>query len=69
MEYRIKDYINELNKYGVVSSLNLDTDEKLISKLTYNSKDVSANSLFVCKGLILKVSIYLKPLRMELVFM
>ena len=51
-EYKLKEYIDELNKENLIVKQNIPEEilDKNISFVTYNSKDVEQNSLFVCKG-------------------
>lgn len=59
--YKIKDYIDLLIKHNLLKNYNADAEllEHEIEKVTYNSKDVNQNTLFVCKGLKYKAE-YLK---------
>ncbi len=52
MKYSVEDYINELFKFGLIDELKSvqDINKKIVSMLTYNSKDVMKDTMFVCKG-------------------
>ena len=56
-EYRLSEYIDILNKSGQI--LKLYGCDKILNKkieyMTYNSKDVEDNSIFICKGDYFKV--------------
>ena len=51
--YKIKDYIDLLIKHDLLKNYVADENllEQEIEKVSYNSKDVTKNTLFVCKGL------------------
>lgn len=51
-EYKLKEYIKVLNDNHQINELYKcdNIKEKNISYMTYNSKDVENNTLFVCKG-------------------
>ena len=54
--YDLTRYLHELNKLNLIETADLfDQTDKLISGVTYNSKDVQKNSLFICKGANFKV--------------
>ena len=49
--YTQQDYLNTLTKAGLVIDSNLyGHDSDAIQGLTYNSKEATAGTLFVCKG-------------------
>ncbi len=45
----LKEYLQLLNDNKLVVNYNID-ENKLVENISYNSKDVSKNTLFVCKG-------------------
>lgn len=58
--YHLDYYAEKLNQLNLLASKNLFAEENtLISGVTFNSKDVEKNNLFICKGLNFKVD-YLK---------
>ena len=59
--YKIKDYVDLLIKHDLLKNYVADENllEQGIEKVSYNSKDVNKNTLFVCKGLKYKTE-YLK---------
>ena len=50
---QIKNYIDILNQDGLITKTNISDDmmHTEIKKVSYNSKDVASNTLFICKGL------------------
>ena len=52
-KYKLKDYIEKLQEHNLLIEYNANSDvlNTLIDKVSYNSKEVSKNTLFVCKGL------------------
>lgn len=51
MKNNLETYLNELQKVGLVKEFNLfNSAECQIQQLTYNSKEVTNNTLFICKG-------------------
>ncbi len=60
-EYKLKEYIDGLNKKNQITKIyNCENMlDKKIEYMTYNSKDVEDNSIFICKGDSFKVD-YLK---------
>lgn len=58
--YDLTRYVQELTKLNLIEATDLfDQSDKLIAGVTYNSKDVQKNSLFICKGANFKID-YLK---------
>ncbi len=54
--YDLTRYVDELAQLDLIKSTNLfDQADKVISGVTYNSKDVQKNNLFICKGANFKV--------------
>lgn len=49
-KYTIKSYIDALNIAGILISNSVTDGEEIVNNLTYNSKEVSKGTLFVCKG-------------------
>lgn len=51
-KYLLKDYVNLLQAHNLIKEINLNDEllKRNIDNITYNSKDILANSLFVCKG-------------------
>lgn len=50
--YTLKEYLYKLNKHKLV--LKSDINDVSIDYLSYNSKDISKNTLFICKGALFK---------------
>lgn len=58
--YHLEYYAKKLSELDLLASKNLFTEtDTIISGVTFNSKDVQKNNLFICKGLNFKVD-YLK---------
>lgn len=57
IERKVKDYINELKKYDELVDCNFENEilDVNICNVTYNSNDVTSNTLFICKGVNFKV--------------
>lgn len=49
MYYKLKDYAALLEQHGLVTEMNMDGGRE-IRHLSYNSKDIKAGTLFLCKG-------------------
>ena len=59
-EYSIEDYFGLLKQADLVLESNIAGFENtIITNLTYNSKEVTNNTLFICKGVAFKAD-YLK---------
>lgn len=60
-QYKLKEYIDLLNRDDNINFMNISENilDQKIEHLTYNSKDVDINTLFICKGESFKVE-YLK---------
>lgn len=56
-QYKLKEYIELLKEDNNISFINISKNELeyLVVYLTYNSKDVDTNTLFICKGQTFKV--------------
>lgn len=56
MKYTIEDYINELIKFNQIRKIkNIEViKSKKVQLLTYNSKKVEKDTMFVCKGVTFK---------------
>lgn len=51
MNRLLKDYADELKRQKLTVSINIaDSEKSIIENITYDSKAVSRNTLFVCKG-------------------
>ena len=50
--HKLKDYLELLNKNNLIEEYNVEDNvlETNISKISYNSKEVENNTLFICKG-------------------
>lgn len=60
IEYSLSEYVKRLDEAGFISGYDLKgRDGELVKLLTYNSKSVVANTLFICKGAAFKED-YLK---------
>lgn len=60
ISYAIADYIDELDKSGqIVEVMMYEDDKTMVKGLTYNSKSVKQDSIFICKGAAFKAE-YLK---------
>lgn len=58
--YKIQEYVEALRKRGMFASCELyGKEENVIRNLTYNSKEVSEDTLFICKGAAFK-PVYLR---------
>ncbi len=59
--FRVKDYIEVLEKDNLIESLNISDDllNKEVKNITHNSREVKDNTLYICKGIKYK-SIYLE---------
>lgn len=51
-EYTLKEYVQRLMEHQLVvsQSLSHETGATIVDKISYNSKEVTKNTLFVCKG-------------------
>ncbi len=50
-KYTLKDYLDLMNNYNLVVDFDLkDKENLIIDYLTYNSKKVTDNTFFICKG-------------------
>ena len=60
-KYKLKEYIDSLNKNNQIKEIYNCDDilNKEIEYMTYNSRDVEYNSIFICKGDSFKIN-YLK---------
>ena len=58
--YTMQDYVDRLSERGMLQACELQgKGEMVIKNLTYNSKEVSEDTLFICKGAAFK-PVYLR---------
>ena len=50
MKHTLNDYIKLLGENSLIEKLKLADPSAAVETVTYNSKEVGKNTLFICKG-------------------